>query len=79
MHSIVSKSGVTLDARLFGKNVVVLALQMTYDLGETAVYILAEGSLCLSGQACTPGLIIDLVSKAGGVDNRKRYTCAFLI
>jgi len=41
VHPIVSKSGVTLDARFFGKNVVVLALQMTDDFGEAGVGKLA--------------------------------------
>lgn len=36
MHSVISKPWVTLDARFFGQDVIILSFKMTYNLGEAA-------------------------------------------
>lgn len=60
MDSVIAESRVTLDPALLGQNVIVLALQVAYNLGKAA-------------------LIVNAISKAGSVDNRKRDTGAFLV
>ena len=36
MHSVISESWVTLDARFFGQDVIILSFKVAYNLGEAA-------------------------------------------
>jgi hypothetical protein len=60
VNTVVPESGVTLDSRLFGENIIILAFEVSNNLWEA-------------------GLIIDLISESGCVDDGEWDACAFLI
>lgn len=46
VHTIVAEAWITLDARLFGQNVVVLSFEVTDNLGETVERTSVRASWC---------------------------------
>lgn len=50
MDTIVPESWITLDTRLLGKNIVILALEIAYDLSKASQQPISNGALiCVSG------------------------------
>ena len=66
VYTVISESRVTLDARLLGDNAVVLALEVSDDFLEAASRSAVASHL---QRGNIPGLVVDLVTKSGGVDN----------
>lgn len=60
VDTVVPEAGVTLNARLLRKNIIVLPFEVANDLGEA-------------------GLVIDLVTEAGCVNNGEGDTRPFLV
>ena len=48
MDAVIPKPGVSLDARFLGQDVVVLAFQVAYDLGETAKWLVSVATCALA-------------------------------
>jgi hypothetical protein len=77
MYTIVAESRVTLDTGLFRQNTIVLALKVPNDLLEAARH--CEPGSISSQSTNIPGLVVDLVTESGCVDNCERDTGAFLV
>jgi hypothetical protein len=66
VNTVVAESRVTLDTRLLGDNAIVLALEISDDLLEAASWSASASSL---QRGNIPGLVVDLVTEAGCVDD----------
>jgi hypothetical protein len=80
MDSVVSEPGVSLDTRFLGQDIIVLSLEVAYNLGE-AGRVLARFMLVRTNrhQRYLPCFIVDLVAKAGRIDDSQRDAGALLI
>jgi hypothetical protein len=76
VDTIVPKTGVTLDTGFFGENVIILSLEIANNLGEAASI-----SRCDSRKTAVnvPCFVIDLVAKAGSVDNGEGNSRALFV
>lgn len=79
MDSVVSEAGVTLDTRLLGENVVVLSLEVADDLGEAVTCVSMSNWGVLARERSSPGLVVDLVSESGGINNGQGDAGALLV
>lgn len=82
VHSVVPEARVALDPRLLGELVIILSLEVAGDFTETVETSLAtidRHTQSLSAGNCSRGFVINLVSKAGGVDDRQRDAGAVLV
>lgn len=79
MDSVVSEAGVTLDTRLLGENVVVLSLEVTDDLGEAVTRVSMSYWGAFARERSSPGLVVDLVSESGGINNGQGDAGALLV
>ncbi len=76
VDAVVPEAWVTLDARLLGQNIVVLALEVADNLGEAETI-----SMCRTSGAVRrgPRLVVNLVAESRRVDNGQRYAGALLV
>jgi hypothetical protein len=79
VNSVVPESGVTLNSGLFGKNVVVLAFQVSDNFGEAIEKLVFCRTLMECVVVAIPGLIVNLVAESGSVDNGQGDAGALLI
>lgn len=78
VNTVVSKSRVTLDSRLFSQNVIVLALEVAQNFGKARVSVRILHGAGESWQS-VPGFVVDGIAESRGVDNGQRNAGAFLI
>ena len=75
MDSVVSESGVTLNTRLLGQDIIVLPLEVSNNLRETVATISRLRFQMGCRHLCDlPSFIVDLVTKSRGIDNGQRNT-----
>lgn len=79
VDTVVAETRVTLDTRLLGENVIVLALEVTDDFAEAADLLAQMRPPWLDVVTSVPGLVVDLVTETGGVDDGQRDAGSFLV
>ena len=79
VNTVVSEAGVTLDTGLLGEDVIILTLEIATNLGETAHVKSMGGKGQYWGRHDEPSLVINLITKARGIDNGQRDAGAFLV
>lgn len=67
VHTVITEAGVTLDTRLFSKNVIVLAFKISNDLLESVPNISYMAFTKASNHIRE--LVVDIVPESGGVDD----------
>lgn len=78
MDTIVTEPRVTLDPRFFGKNIIILALEISYNLSKTdegAMSAWTNHELC----RCLPSLVVDLISKSRCIDDGQGNSGSLLV
>lgn len=83
VDTVVPESGVTLDTRLLGQNIIVLSLEIANNLGEArfwqAVLVTSRQTRKLIVPGIIPCFIIDLVAETGSVDDGQGDASTLLI
>jgi hypothetical protein len=79
VNTVIAESRVTLDTRLLGQNIIVLALQVARDFPKTIFFSLGYGSSSTAQGGNAPSLVINLVTKAGSVDDGQGDACSLLV
>ena len=77
MHSVVAEAWVTLDTRLLGENVIVLALEVTHDLLETMCS--GQWWKCTVKMSYARELIVNVITESRSVDDGQSNTDAILL
>jgi hypothetical protein len=78
VNTVVPESGVTLDPGLLCKNIIVLAFEVADNLAEAISGVLVgRGTIGVRGDM--PGLVVNLITETGGVDDGQGDTGALLI
>jgi len=78
VDTVIAETGVTLDTRLLCKNVIILSLKITNDFTK-AIGPSATFQHRRSIELVIPCFVVNLVSEAGGVNNREGDTGSFFI
>ena len=79
MNAVVSESRISLDARLFCKDVIVLMFEVAHDLREAEIGVLVNLPSASEVAGNVPSFIVDLVPEAWRIHNCERYAGAFLV
>jgi hypothetical protein len=69
MYTVVPESGVTLDTRLLGQDVIILSLEITDNLREALTSKISISEVAFIGEHFLPCLIVDLITKSRSVNN----------
>ena len=76
MNTIILEPWITLDSRLFSKDIIILTLEVLDNLGKAEDHIREKR---LVGCINMPIFVVDLVSKSGSVHHGERDTSAFFV
>jgi hypothetical protein len=79
VNTVVTEARVTLDARLLGENVVVLALEVGRDLLEAVSQLVLSVFRGSELHDFSPLVVVNAITKARGVDNSKRDAHTILL
>lgn len=79
VNAIVPETGVTLDPGLLCKNIIVLALKVADNLAKAISGVLVGRGAVGFVRGDMPGLVVNLVTETGGVDDGQGDTSALLI
>ena len=79
MNAIVSESRISLDARLFCKDVIILMFEVAHDLREAEIGVLVSLPGASKNADNVPSFVVDLVPKAWRIHNCERYAGALLV